>query len=379
MIVDPSHLQELAPAWDELAVVNAQPMGSPAWMLSWLKHVAPMSASARVLAVRKGDRLVAVAPFYVDEARRGRVDYRLLANATPRSSPLAVPGLEWEAAQSMAGMLAGASPRPDVIALESVSLAAPWTMALRDGWPGRLRPPTRQYFVQGSPTVSLREESFDAWLDGKSSNFRGQMRRLRRQFTAAGGVARMTTPQTLEADLSSFIRLHERRWEGRGKSGIVASGAGLPPMLADVGRAHLESGRFRLWMLDVHGEPISAQLFAEAGGELLYINGGWDERFARFKPAMLGILRAIEGAFASGDRRIDLAPGPQPYKLRFADGNDPAAWSILMVPGRRLAVTWARSAPMLTRTAVRTAAKRAMTPGQADRLRGLRKRLQGLT
>jgi len=378
LIIDPSRLLELAPAWDELAVVQAQPMGSPTWMLSWLRHVAPASASARVVAVRQGERLVALAPFYVDEARRGRVDYRLLGDALPRSSPLAVPGLEWEVAASITATLAGASPPPDVIALESVSLASPWMMALGDGWPGRLRPPTRQYLVQGSPTVSLREESFDAWLCGKSSNFRGQMRRLRRQFAAAGGTTRMSTPETLDADLSAFMRLHEGRWEGRGESGIVALGERLRMMLADVGRAQLESRRFRLWILDLDGQPISAQLFAGAGGELLYVNGGWDERFAKFKPAMLGILRAIEDAFASGDQRIDLAPGEQPYKLRFADSNDPVAWSILMVPGRRLAVTCARSAPLLTRMAVRETAKRALTTAQSDHLRSLRKRLRSV-
>ena len=85
LIIDPSRLLELAPAWDELAVVQAQPMGSPTWMLSWLRHVAPASVSARVVAVRKGERLVGVGPFFVDEARRGRVDYRLLGEAMPRS------------------------------------------------------------------------------------------------------------------------------------------------------------------------------------------------------------------------------------------------------------------------------------------------------
>ncbi len=378
LIIDPSYLQELAPAWDELAVVQAQPMGSPTWMLSWLRHLAPASASARVVAAREGKRLVGVAPFFVDEGTRGRLDYRLLGDNMPRSSPLAVPGREREVAESIAATLAGVSPRPDVIAFESVSAGSHWTMALRDGWPGRLRPPTRQYHVLGSPTVSLREESFDAWLGGKSSNFRGQMRRAQRQFAAAGGTTRMSTLQTLDADLFAYMRLHEGRWQGRGESSIVALGDRLRTALADIGRAHIESGRFRLWMLDVDGQPVSAQLFAEAGGELLYLNGGWDERFAKFKPAMLGILRAVEDAFARGDQRLDLAPGEQHYKLRFADGNDPVAWSILMVPSRRLALTFARSAPMLTRIAVRESVKRALTTGQSDRLRSLRRRFRSV-
>ena len=50
--------------------------------------------------------------------------------------------------------------------------------------------------------MSLQEGSFDAWLAGRSSNFRGQMRRLRRRFVEAGGSSRLATPATLATDAS---------------------------------------------------------------------------------------------------------------------------------------------------------------------------------
>jgi CelD/BcsL family acetyltransferase involved in cellulose biosynthesis len=294
----------------------------------------------------------------------------------PRISPLALPGREWEVAETIGQELTAAVPRPDVIALEAAPLASHWPAALRDRWPGRVRPLVRQYLHQGSPTISLHDGSFDAWLEHRSANFRGQMRRLRRQFSASDGTARMSTPQTLAADIGAFMRLHAGRWQGRGASDIVASGGKVPAMFEEAGRSQLESGRFRLWLLEVDGEPISAQLFAEAGGEVLYMNGGWDERFARFKPAMLAIFFAVEDAFARRDERIDLAPGEQHYKLRFADGNDPVAWTIIMCPGCRLALTYARSTPMLASHGLRAAGKRALPPQQADRLRALRMRLR---
>ena len=81
---------------------------------------------------------------------------------------------------------------------------------------------------------------------------------------------------------------------------------------------------------------------------MIYINGGWDERFAQFKPAMLGILDAIEDAFERGDRRMDFGPGAQPYKLRFADGTDPLAWSVLIAPGRSMPRVLAQTLPRTT-------------------------------
>jgi CelD/BcsL family acetyltransferase involved in cellulose biosynthesis len=376
LITDPAELGSVGEAWDELAVANAQPMCSPAWLLAWWRHGAPADARARLIAVRQGEEVVGIAPFFTREQKCGRVDYRMMGEALPRTSPLAVPGREWEVAEAVDRLLATASPRPDVIALEAAPLASHWPTALRDRWPGRMRPLVRQYLAQGSPVIYLRESSFDAWLAQRSANLRSQLRRARRQFGGSGGTARLSSLHTLSADIATFMRLHARRWEGRGRSSLLEEDRQVPAIYEDAGRVHLESGRFRLWMLEIDGEPVSAQLFAEAGGEVLYLNGGWDERFARYKPAMLAILQAVEDGFARGDRRIDLAPGEQHYKLRFADGNDPVAWSMIMLPGRRLALTYARSAPMLSRQALRAAGKRALTPEQIDRLRGLRERLR---
>lgn len=377
LITEPAQLTEVVPAWDELAVANAQPMCSPAWMLGWWRHFAPAYASMRVVAVRERDRLVGLAPFFVDTTHRGRVDYRLLSYATPRISPIAIPGLEWKVAQAVAETLSKADRRPDIVALEQAPLSSQWAVALREGWPGPIRPPIRQYSVKGSPTVSLRAGSFERWLTEKSSSFRGEMRRHRRKFAALGGLARTSTEETLSADIATFVRLHTARWEGRGTSGIATRQESWSAMLQEIGREHLSTGRMRIWLLEIEGEPIAAQLCAAAGGEVILLNSGWDERFARLSPAMLGMLAAIEDSFARGDQRIDLAPGEQQFKLRLADGNDPVAWTILMAPGWRLPLTGVRVAPMLTQVAAQRTVKRSLSQENANRLRRLRMRLRG--
>jgi CelD/BcsL family acetyltransferase involved in cellulose biosynthesis len=375
LIDNVASLEELVPEWDELACANKRPMQSPAWLLAWLRHLAPAQVAPRVATVRVGRELIGIAPFYVDLAAGGRIDYRMMGDAYPRSSPLSIPGREGEVAGPIAATLTAANPIPDAIAFESAPLASPWATELRRRWPGAVQPVTRRYLVQSSPTIALTNDSFEDWLSGKSSNFRGQMRRVRRQFEQAGGSARIATLPTLEADLDAFFRLHTSRWEGRGSSSIVARSEAMRAAFAEVGREATQSGRFRLWMLEVDGEPISAQLFVEAGGELLYMNGGWDERHAKFKPAILGILYALEDAFARGEQRLDLAPGGQSYKLRFADCDDPVAWTLVMLPGRRLPLTIARSTPLLARIAARETVKRVLPPASVERIRQLRRRL----
>ncbi|MGH2902539.1 MAG: GNAT family N-acetyltransferase [Solirubrobacteraceae bacterium] len=379
LITDPRSLDSLESEWDALAVACRLPLMTPAWVMSWWRHVAPTNAKLRSIAVRDGDELIGLVPFYVTAGRWQRVDYRLPGiELAARLSPLAARGREWDVAASTAHLLAGCRPRPDAIALEGAPVASQWPAALRNRWPGLTRPVVRQYLVQGAPTISLREPSYEEWLAGKSANFRGQMRRLRRQFAAAGGTVRVCTQETAHADIAAFMRLHAGRWEGRGGSGIVAAGDRLSAMLEAVAQTHAGNGRLRLWMLEIENEPISAQLFIAAGGEVAYVNGGWDERFAHLKPAMLGILHAIEDAFARGEGRVDLGGGEQSYKLRFADGNDPVAWTIVMLPGSRLPLTQLRTMPMLISHSLRGAAKRTLTPEHADRLRSARQRLRSL-
>ena len=377
ILSDPERVDALAPEWHALAAACGEPMALPAWLLTFSRQLAGARETPQVVTVRDGDRLVGLAPLCADLKRpRAAAGYRLLAGDMPRATPIALAGHEWEAAGAVANALATATPRVMTLALESIPVARVWPRALAEQWPTRMRPLLREYFTMSSPTVSLEQESFDAWLAAKSSNFRSQMRRMRRRFAEAGGSGRFTTPATLRDDMAAMMRLHAGRWEGRGASSIVAGGERLADAYEAVGHLLLDAGELRLRILELDGEPISAQLFTAVGGEVIYLNGGWDERHAQFKPAMLGILDAIEDAFARGDRRLDLGPGAQPYKLRFADGNAPLAWSVLVPPGRGMPRGLAQTLPTTTWRELRTAAKRMLPPERADRLRALRDRVR---
>jgi len=375
MIVEVSAMREPAPEWDSLAVANAMPLMSPGWIIPWWRHLAPPGAEPRVVAVRDGSELIGLAPFYADAySHRGRIDYRLCGSWRSRLAPLASAGREWEVAGAVARALATTTPQPDVVALEALPLSSPWLAALRQGWPGAIRPSARLYLTGQCPVVSLHEDSFDDWFAGRSAKFRSSMRRLRRRFEEVGGQWRMSTLTTLPGDIATLLRLHFARWESHGESSLAPLGQRLPAMLEEAGGMLSQQGRFRLWVAEVAGEPISADLYLGAGGEVLGFNGGWSESWKRLSPQLLATMRTIEDAFERGDRRLDLGLGDQSHKARFADGNDPVGWAILMPAGRRLPLTAMRTAPMLARHSARAAAKRLLSPGQLDRLRGARAR-----
>ncbi len=83
-----------------------------------------------------------------------------------------------------------------------------------------------------------------------------------------------------------------------------------------------------------------------------YWLGGFDDEWAREKPALVALLAAVEDAFARGDKRVDLGGGTQGYKLRFSDGQDELQWTSLAPRTARAPLDWVRLAPWRARGAL---------------------------
>ncbi len=381
LITDLSQVASIETEWDRLAADAAIPMMSPACVMAWWRHLARPTAVPRIIAVRRGEELVGLAPFYMELTKRNRpLGLRLPGiELAGRLAPLASPGREPGVAGALARAVVDWMPSLRLMALEGTPRGPDWGQSLREAWPGSVRPAMRRYKVYGCPTVPLAAGSFEEWLDTKSANFRGSMRRLRRKFVAAGGTTRSSTEQSLRSDIDVFVRMHTSRWEGRGTSRFVLLGEPLTAVLNDIGEALLRrEGRFRLRILEVEREPIAAQLFLAVGGRVQYVNGGWDERYAKLKPPMLGILDVIEEAFERGEDVVDLGTGEQSYKLRFGDAVDSLTWSLLVPAGPRLPFTLLRTAPMRGQAQLASTLKDRLSERQISRLLKLRERVRTL-
>ena len=379
LITDLSELGEVEAQWDRLAVACQAPMMSPACVMAWWRHLAPATACARVVVLEEDETLIGIAPFYIDPAaRRGRRDLRLPGiEIGARLAPLALPGREADVAQEIMRTVIHTEPRPDLIALEGMPLAFNWPHDMQTRSPGRVRPTVWQYQVLSCPVVTLNAKSFDEWLSGKSSKFRSQMRRAKRDFAAAGGTERISTLETLRGDIAALMHLHESRWTHRGRSSFAAYGNALPAMLHDIGQTLLKKdGRFRLRMLEIDKRPICADLTLSAGGRVIGMISGWDDHFANLKPSMLAMLGTIEEALSRGDRLFDLGVVDKSYKLRFADTNAPVSWTILLPKGMRFPKTYCSVTLMVGRHTIKSAIKQRASSEQRDRYRRLRQRLR---
>lgn len=343
LIEDLAELEPYAEQWDALAVELGRPYCAPAWMLAWLRH-ANAGAQLRTVVVLDSGRMVGIAPFCVARSRLGLARYSLLA-ATSCSpvEPLAAPGREREAAAAFAACLARARPRVDLLALEGMHASSGWASLIAAEWPGA-RPRLHRELSHPAPELNLRGVTAEEWLPSKSSNFRSQIRRARRQLEAQGACFRMSSSRDeLDRDLESFARLHHARWAHRGGSGALTPG--VERMLRDAGASLLADERFRLFCIDVDGRTIAAEVFLAAGGELSYWLGGFDDAWAAQSPSLLGIVQAIEDALRRGEAHCDLGPGAQAYKYRLADGEQRADWLAMVPAGRRAGLVHLTRAP----------------------------------
>jgi CelD/BcsL family acetyltransferase involved in cellulose biosynthesis len=367
-------LRAIAPEWDALAVTASNSADVPAWVLSWLRHVARTDLDLRVVAVRDRGDLVGVVPLYLAERRHGVTEYRLMASDFGVClEPLALPGREWDVAAAVGEVLADSRPPPDIVGFGPMSLASHWTTALKASWPGPLPCIARRYEVRGAPVIVLRDPTFEDWFGSLSAKMRSNIRRGERRFERAGGTSRWSTAETLRSDAEAFARLHMARWRGRGWSRLADLGPRLADWLEDLGRQLIEQGRFRMCVLEVDGSPICVDFHLLAGEELSAVNVGWDERYASLAPARLAAVRLVEGACAWGARRLNLGRGELANKVALANGNDPVACAMVMPPSARLPGAYARALPVLLREHMREIAERVMPAERLEAIRAIRR------
>jgi CelD/BcsL family acetyltransferase involved in cellulose biosynthesis len=376
LVSDERDLQPHLQAWSELAAVRERPFCQPEWMLAWWRNAAPEGSQLRTVLVLDGERLIGIAPYFAGRGRAGRTDYRLLASGVSHPlDVLAVPGHEDEVAAAVARTLAAARPKPTLVTFEGLDEDSAWPAALRSAWPARVRPRPYRTSRMTTPLLALPQVDYETWMAGKSSNFRHQMRRLRRKFAAAGGVTYVATGrEAVERSARAFAELHDARWEERGGSNLRRDETAR--MLSEAGLA-LGPDRLRLWTAELDGDLVAVQVFLATGGEVAYWNSGWDERHGSLKPAMVGILAAIEDALQRGERRINFGAGEQPYKLRFADDTSVGVtWTGMFPVDRRYAATRVQLAPRQLEWWARRRV-RALPPERRERLHRLRDRVQG--
>jgi CelD/BcsL family acetyltransferase involved in cellulose biosynthesis len=337
--------EEVWQAWDRLAVEAARPYVSPVWQVGWWEGAGPPSGRPLVLLARDADGPAGVLALWAQRTRSGVERLRILgAPLTQGTGPAARPGMERAVARGFAEALASLRPRPATLELDGVLEGRRWAALLTECWPGRVAPHWRFEKAVVAPLAHLEADSLDAWLATRSSGFRQQMRRSRRALLERGAVfRRVDTPGEIAAVVDDLLRLHRARWAGRGGSRAVDDGTAAA--LTAIARRADAPDRMHVELIEVGGQVVSAHLFLSAGAETTYWLGGFDDAYSRERAGLVALVNATEHAIARGATHLDLGPGRQPYKERFADGERLLDWGWLLLPGPQRPLTTLKLAP----------------------------------
>jgi CelD/BcsL family acetyltransferase involved in cellulose biosynthesis len=306
-IGDAASLTALEPEWWALwrHVPSATPFQSPAWLIPWWRHFHPGELFA--VTVRRGERLVGLAPFYIEDGALGR---RLLPVGISLSDYLDVlldPDHLEEAGQALVDHLVRQRECWDEWSLEEL---APQAVALAlpvpPGCEERLTPQS------ACPVLTVADgQTAEA---ASPERHRRNLRLARNRAARRGGIAvEQGTAASASGILDHLFRLHRARWQSRGQDGVLADDA-VQSFQRDAVPGLIEANLLRLYLMHIGDEPAAAYYgFVHEQRAYGYLTG-FDPDYSFESPGLLLWAHAIEQAVAENVREFHFLRGPEPYK-----------------------------------------------------------------
>lgn len=171
----------------------------------------------------------------------------------------------------------------------------------------------------GSPCPYLvLPDSWESLLAGVSRNLRSQLGRRERAFERMGELRfrTVTSGGEMPSALAAFLRLESSGWKGREGTAILNDPSAEALYRSFAARASAR-GWLRLYLLQLDGEPIAADLGCSFGRTAVLIKTGFDERHAALSPGLVLRARVLRAVIEEGLDAYDFLAGAQSYKLRW--------------------------------------------------------------
>jgi glycosyltransferase involved in cell wall biosynthesis/CelD/BcsL family acetyltransferase involved in cellulose biosynthesis len=338
VVDDPLEFEKLKYEWDELVEQSAAPclFLTWEWLHTWWKHQAERR-QLRIVTVRDGEQLIAIAPLCVKPARPSRLmPFRVLeflgvgSVGSDYLDLIVRRGHEDVALSAVAAYLTDAG---SLLEMVRVRPSASMSSALAE------RLGQRGWFVSQAtsdvcPYIELTGQTWESYLatlgSGHRYNFRRQWRTVDKTH-AAQLSAVASEPERQEA-LAALFDLHDRRW---GSRTTAFSTAELRAFHEEFTRLALARGWLRLFVLRLDGQPAAALYGFRYGPTFYFYQSGFDPQFARLSVGLVTIGLTIRHAIEEGAAEYDLLHGDERYKFLWAHASRALARLELYPPGLR--------------------------------------------
>ncbi|HEX5763364.1 MAG TPA: GNAT family N-acetyltransferase [Solirubrobacterales bacterium] len=293
--------------WSDLAARSGNIFATPEWARVWWRHFGG-SSEASLFECRVDDRPFAILPLH--EERRGPLRVLRLIGHGPGDvlGPVCDPADRVLAGRALREALDAADgPRlllAERLAGEALPTALGGRVLQRDA----------------NPRLDIEGRTWEEYVSTRSRNVREKLRRSARKLERDHRVTYRLceNPAGLGNDMEILLRLHVDRWGERSNFARDSSVAFHRELTA----ALLERGWLRLWTMEVDREPAAAWYGFRFEGTESFYQSGRDRRFDRHSVGFLMLTRTMRAAFDDGLERYAFLRGDEPYKDRFASGDE---------------------------------------------------------
>lgn len=300
---------------------RATPFQSPAWLLPWWRTFG--RGRLMTLALRRGTRLVALAPLAVGERDEDGRTVRLVGTGnSDHLDLLAEDGCADAGALAVLHYLDACRERWDICDLRPLPEGSPLLSAApprgwsRDARADDVHPVLR---LGGAPAAD-RDAPASMWA---------KARYYRRRATRVGSLeVERATEHTVNALLDALFALHGARWRARDGEGVLAD-ASVRAFHRDAAARLAARGALRLYAMRLDGRPIAALYALADRRRAYYYIGGFDPAWSRLSPGTMLVAHAVEEARSAGAREFDFLRGAEPYKYRWG-ARDRALWRLTL-------------------------------------------------
>ncbi len=323
VIEDAGRLRHLADEWTELLADSEADCVflTREWLETWWTHFAGKRTLA-VVTVRRQDRLLGLAPCFIERKRFGGVmpypSLQFLGSGLVGSDYLDViirRGHEQHVSRTLAEYFHS---RRLVVTLSHVkqqgALAAGFASELEQArWRVHRSP------IDVCPHIPLKGHTWETYLASLGSqhryNFNRRLRNFQKQGTVVFDVVEKED-QRREA-LETLIDLHNLRWDERGGSETWQSPA-MRAFHEAFTKVALERGWLRLFILRLDGCPVGALYGLLYGHRFYFYQSGFDPMYRQHSVGLLTMGLAIKQALKEGAEDYDLLHGQETYKFLWA-------------------------------------------------------------
>jgi CelD/BcsL family acetyltransferase involved in cellulose biosynthesis len=318
-VKDAGSFAALRPHWNELLrdSVSNNPFLTWEWQYTWWNHLRDSSA-LRVIVVRAGDELIAIAPLRVVTSpwhRFSRLEFLGTGHAGSDYLDVIVRrGWEPESVTALARYFKGQQLCLRFNHLSRGSLAAQLGAALAtEGW---ISAPADD---GACPIISLGGHTFDSYLATLGSSHRANVRRriraIGQQFDMR--LDRVTAHRERQDALAALAAWSERRWKDAGGSTAFITPA-VRAFQDQVTARALEQGWLLMYVLRLNDKAAAVMYGFHYGRRFYFYQHGFDDRYRAQSLGLVLMGLTIRAVIDEGAREFDMLWGVEPYKFLWA-------------------------------------------------------------